>query len=64
MSTKQQKVMAESRPKSDRRKTQPSSVLNHQAAITVSQSLPLVVGNTYIKVENIDLEELSVFIFF
>jgi hypothetical protein len=49
----------------DRRKTIPktsghSSIPRRQALITPTQKIPLVVGRIYMKVENFDLEELSV----
>jgi hypothetical protein len=36
------------------------SAPSQKTAISGAQNLPLVVGRTYLKVENIDLEELSV----
>ena len=50
--------------KSDLKVSQHSPAVNRQKAVTASQSLPFVVGKTYLKVENIDLEELLVFFFF
>jgi hypothetical protein len=48
------------RPKS---KAQSSYALARQIAEASTQSLPLVVGKTYLKVENIDLEKLLVIFF-
>jgi hypothetical protein len=49
----------------DRRKTVPKtsghpSIPRRKALITSTQKIPLVVGRIYMKVENFDLEELSV----
>lgn len=40
------------------------SIRRHQAVIGEKQNLPLVIGKRYLKVENIDLEELSVNFYF
>ena len=64
-STKQQKATNTSGSKSDLKVSQHSPAVSRQNAITASQSLPFVVGKTYLKMENIDLdlEELLVFFF-
>ena len=41
-----------------------SSSRNHQPTTTATQDLPLVMGKRFLKVENIDLEELLVNFFF
>jgi hypothetical protein len=45
---------------STRKGSQLSSTLSQQPAVTASQRLPLVIGNKYLKIENIDLNELLV----
>jgi hypothetical protein len=52
------------RPKSNPKAPRYSSTPNHKTLITTTQNLPLVVGNIYMKVENFDLEELSVIFIF
>jgi hypothetical protein len=52
--------MSIGRRKSNPNASRDSSTPNHKTLITTTQNLPLVVGNIYMKVENFDLEELSV----
>ena len=40
------------------------SEYSHRATGPATQNIPLVVGRRFLKVENIDLEELSVFFYF
>ena len=61
---KRQKLAKTSRSKPISKTSRLSSVLSIKSIITASQSPPLVVGNTYLKVESIDLEKLLVKFFF
>jgi hypothetical protein len=48
------------RKRSSRKGPQLSSALSRQPTVTTSQRLPLVIGSKYLKIENIDLNELLV----
>lgn len=48
------------RKRSTRKRSQPSPTSSLEPNITTSQRLPLVIGSKYLKIENIDLNELLV----
>jgi hypothetical protein len=48
------------RKRSTRKGSQLSSKLSQQPTVPTSQRLPLVIGSKYVKIENIDLNELLV----
>jgi len=54
------KKKGKGRSKSSTKASRRSSIRKHKTVQSASPNLPLVVGNMFLKVENIDLEKLSV----
>lgn len=58
--TKQKSINTSQSKSTSRTTSRLRSAPKDPSIITASQTLPLVIGKTYLKVENIDLEKLSV----